>query len=184
MISGVRFLEVTVPISAARNVSNRLVTPSSSPTLRAGDFGASVTELQNLLKRAGFPTGPVDGDFGPMTTAAVKRFQAARGLGTDGVVGPNTWAALKASAPTPAPTTGATQPTLRSGDLEFGAMTLNIPRGSPIDIFMGTPQPDLERTGVPMRMIFEFEHGLRPLQLDQVAPIAQLFGVAPQQLAA
>lgn len=41
---------------------------------------------------------------------------------------------------------------LRSGDLEFGAMTLNIPRGSPIDIFMGTPQPDLERTGVPITL--------------------------------
>ncbi len=41
-----------------------------------------------------------------------------------------------------------------------------------------------ERTGVPMRVIFEIEHGLRPMQLDQVAPIAKLFGVAPQQLAA
>lgn len=39
---------------------------------------------------------------------------------------------------------------LHAGDLEIGAMTLNIPRGSPIDIFMGTPQPDLERTGVPV----------------------------------
>lgn len=37
---------------------------------------------------------------------------------------------------------------LREGELSVGAMSVAIPRGSPIDIFMGTPQPDLERTGV------------------------------------
>ncbi len=107
-----------MPISAARSVgTTRLTTSSSSPELSAGDFGAAVTELQNLLKRAGVPTGPVDGDFGPMTTAAVKRFQASRGLPVDGVAGPRTWAALRANAPAPTPS-GAT-PELRTGD--FGA---------------------------------------------------------------
>lgn len=109
-----------MPISAARSVSaNRLVSTATSPQLGVGDFGASVTEVQNLLKRAGFPTGPVDGDFGPMTAAAVKRFQAARGLTVDGVVGPSTWAALRANAPAAPTPSGASQPTLRSGD--FGA---------------------------------------------------------------
>jgi peptidoglycan hydrolase-like protein with peptidoglycan-binding domain len=109
-------LEFTVPISAARSVIlGRVSTPSSSPELASGDFGASVTELQNLLKRAGVPVGPVDGDFGPMTTAAVKRFQTSRGLPVDGVVGARTWAALRANAPAPTPS-GAT-PELRSGDL-------------------------------------------------------------------
>jgi peptidoglycan hydrolase-like protein with peptidoglycan-binding domain len=36
----------------------------------------------------------VDGEFGPETLAAVKRFQADHGLEVDGEVGPRTWAAL------------------------------------------------------------------------------------------
>jgi len=39
---------------------------------------------------------------------------------------------------------------LRAGDLEIGAPEISISRASPIDIFMGTPQPDLERAGVPV----------------------------------
>jgi peptidoglycan hydrolase-like protein with peptidoglycan-binding domain len=74
-----------------------------------------VTELQNLLKRAGVPVGPVDGDFGPMTTAAVKRFQTSRGLPVDGIVGTGTWNALRSSAPGPTPSGAASE--LRMGDL-------------------------------------------------------------------
>ncbi len=108
-----------MPISAARltGTPRLATTASASPQLSNGDFGASVTELQNLLKRAGVPTGPIDGDFGPMTTAAVRRFQASRGLGVDGVVGPSTWQALRANAPAPTPAGAA--PELRTGD--FGA---------------------------------------------------------------
>ena len=89
----------------------------AGPELSRGDLGPKVAELQRLLQAAGVPTGPVDGEFGPMTQAAVRRFQAARGLEVDGIVGPKTWAALKSAGPAPAPSSGA--PTLREGD--FGA---------------------------------------------------------------
>ena len=104
-----------MPVSAARTVgTSRFV--ASTPELSLGDSGAKVTELQQLLQRAGVSTGTVDGDFGPMTQAAVRRFQGSKGLPVDGVVGPRTWAALKQTPVSPAPS-GA--PTLRSGD--FGA---------------------------------------------------------------
>jgi peptidoglycan hydrolase-like protein with peptidoglycan-binding domain len=49
-----------------------------------------VRELQRNLQRLGARPGPVDGLFGPLTEAAVQRFQGAHGLATDGVVGPQT----------------------------------------------------------------------------------------------
>ncbi len=105
-----------MPVSAARAPGTARFS-SSSPALGRGDSGASVTELQQLLERAGVPTGSVDGDFGPMTQAAVRRFQSARGLPVDGVVGARTWAELKQAAPSASSTSSA--PQLRSGD--FGA---------------------------------------------------------------
>jgi hypothetical protein len=50
----------------------------------------AVRELQLSLRRLGFPPGPVDGLFGPLTQGAVERLQVARGLPADGVVGPET----------------------------------------------------------------------------------------------
>lgn len=66
------------------------------PTLREGDMGESVRQMQVLLIAAGFPCGKAgaDGIFGSGTLAAVKSFQAAHGLTVDGIVGRATWAAL------------------------------------------------------------------------------------------
>jgi N-acetyl-anhydromuramyl-L-alanine amidase AmpD len=61
----------------------------SRATLRRGDTGALVTELQ---QRLGMPESqPV---FGPKTEAAVRAFQRQRGIVPDGIVGPKTWEAL------------------------------------------------------------------------------------------
>lgn len=60
-------------------------------TLRRGDTGPLVTELQ---QRLGMPESqPL---FGPKTEAAVREFQRQRGMVPDGIVGPKTWAAVDA----------------------------------------------------------------------------------------
>jgi murein DD-endopeptidase MepM/ murein hydrolase activator NlpD len=58
-----------------------------------------VASLQFLLAWQGFPSGPMDGGFGPRTQAALRRFQARVGLGADGVAGPVTLRALRRSPP-------------------------------------------------------------------------------------
>lgn len=72
-------------------------TSSSYPTLRQGASGSAVIQLQNLLKARGYSVA-VDGQFGPATNTAVRRFQANIGTSADGVVGPKTWGALEARA--------------------------------------------------------------------------------------
>lgn len=59
-----------------------------------GSIGEEVKELQKFLNEKGFESGKEDSIFGPITKAAVMRFQIANGLKGDGIVGPLTRAAL------------------------------------------------------------------------------------------
>jgi peptidoglycan hydrolase-like protein with peptidoglycan-binding domain len=63
------------------------------PLEQAGSIGEDVRTVQYLVTAQGHPTG-VDGDFGPLTKAAVEAFQSSRGLDVDGIVGPQTWPQL------------------------------------------------------------------------------------------
>ena len=56
--------------------------------------GRLVREVQQALARAGFSPGPIDGEYGGQTAAAVRALQMAKGLNVDGEVGPNTAKAL------------------------------------------------------------------------------------------
>lgn len=72
---------------------------TNRPTLRMGDRGAFVMDLQMLLAGVNFFPGKKDGIFGKRTKEAVVSFQAHAGINTDGIVGPMTWDALMGSAP-------------------------------------------------------------------------------------
>ena len=63
-------------------------------TKRGSKAKARVKVIQAQLAERNYNVGPVDGDFGPMTEAAVKAFQTDAGLEADGLVGPNTWRTL------------------------------------------------------------------------------------------
>ena len=64
--------------------------------LKQGSKGNSVKALQALLVGFGYSVGSsgIDGDFGGDTLAAVKKYQKAKKLDADGVVGKDTWTSL------------------------------------------------------------------------------------------
>ncbi len=83
-------------------------------TVRSGDTGDAVKALQSLQipYMAEMPELAVDGSFGPLTTDRVTHFQQAWGLGSDGVVGPETWSFLSVvDRPWPLVKVGSTQAT-------------------------------------------------------------------------
>lgn len=83
-----------------------------SGTLKVGDKGTAVTELQKRLIELGYLTTSATGTYGEATKAAVKEFQQLAGLTADGVAGTATINALFATdAPTKVDTT-----TLKYGD--------------------------------------------------------------------
>ena len=58
--------------------------------MRRGDSGKDVAEVQKMLKKLGYYHSSLDGKFGTKTEQAVLRFQTAKGLLVDGIVGPQT----------------------------------------------------------------------------------------------
>ena len=67
---------------------------SNMPLLCRGSTGEAVKTLQTRLNALGYDCGTVDGIFGIKTYNAVVKFQTARALAVDGIVGVNTWGAL------------------------------------------------------------------------------------------
>jgi len=67
-------------------------------TLKPGDTGVQVQELQRALTALGYSTGAADANYGPATQRAVARFQQASGLTADGIFGAKTLSALNRAA--------------------------------------------------------------------------------------
>lgn len=76
---------------------------SSKPVLVQGRDNSSdwVKLLQSTLSKKMYFFGTVDGDFGPITSAAVKRIQRDNGLEPDGIVGSMSWEVLAKTDPYP-----------------------------------------------------------------------------------
>ena len=69
-----------------------LVLPTQA--LKSGDSGLQVKRLQQALAAVGYSPGKIDGHYGPATKRALEKFQKAKKLTVDGILGPKTLAAL------------------------------------------------------------------------------------------
>jgi peptidoglycan hydrolase-like protein with peptidoglycan-binding domain len=103
-------IATAVPTSTSTTAAGRVVS-SPSDYAQIGDTGRGVEQIQAALVRRGYEVR-TDGQFGPQTSRAVKAFQKANGLTQDGIVGPVTWAKLRASG-SPTSTTTQTGTTTR-----------------------------------------------------------------------
>ena len=73
-------------------------TVTVNATLQVGSRGTDVKNLQTRLKELGYLTGSADGVFGTATETAVKAFQKANSLTSDGVAGPKTLNRINSSS--------------------------------------------------------------------------------------
>jgi peptidoglycan hydrolase-like protein with peptidoglycan-binding domain len=92
------------PVPAlAQNPQAASTAPLRQGAGMTGEPSNRTRNVQRLLHGGGYDLGRsgIDGRFGPLTAAAVRRFQARAGLGVDGIVGVMTARALngRASAP-------------------------------------------------------------------------------------
>lgn len=99
-------------------------------TLRKGNRGSDVEEVQRILNQdPRYPT-KVDGIFGTDTATSVRAFQADNGLKADGIVGPATWAKLR-------------EVSLPDEDDETAEDKPDTPQ-EPTEESSGTPSPTIE----------------------------------------
>ena len=140
--------------SAEAKVTNKAKRASTEPTIDIGVVnnpatreiisrrakGAAVLRAQILLDRAHFSVGEIDGSFGENMEHAVKSYQTAHGLQSDGVITPDLWRALNVdTGPAPLTTyTIAPQDTARalradsrrdSGAVQTTLFGISIPLG-------------------------------------------------------
>jgi DNA invertase Pin-like site-specific DNA recombinase len=98
---------------------------------------ATVRAVQRHLRASGYPPGPIDGLFGPLTERATRRFQRAAHLAVDGIVGPRTVKALSGRA------------VRRDAGSSPAADTGKAPEHATRRVARAGGQPHVERAGAP-----------------------------------
>jgi hypothetical protein len=98
VFSGTGKKKANAPLTTKSAPTTALTQPQTVPlpaaTLKLGDHGNAVKQLQRALSSLGYTTGTIDGVLGASTERALIAFQTAHHLSPDGVLGPATRAAL------------------------------------------------------------------------------------------
>ncbi|MGE5640010.1 MAG: peptidoglycan-binding domain-containing protein [Clostridia bacterium] len=90
--------------------------PDTLPRLTApGPFSGMVSDVQRKLHGFGFDAGPVNGDFGTKTQAALAQFQIANGIPASGMMDAETLRALDVPLVDQAIAPGAAEPQASQG---------------------------------------------------------------------
>ena len=115
------FVPTTVPAETPAPIEAPAQTEAPAPiepidftfkgTLKYGDSGERVAQLQTRLSELGFYNAKVSGGYYKVTKAAVKAFQAHNGLSADGIAGRDTQELLFSAAAVPAEATPRPSPT-------------------------------------------------------------------------
>ena len=106
-------LAVLLAILTVLSLAALTFTPTSYAEVASGNTFGNVAAVQARLKTLGYYTSSVDGVWGSGTTSAVKRYQSAKGLASDGVVGSATANALGLKFPI-------------SGGISYGKTAANV----------------------------------------------------------
>lgn len=93
------FAQIAVELDPDTPIADDVETPLQActvtlPVLRQGSRGGYVKTLQHLLKAYGGYEIGADGVFGSWTDTTVRKYQRARNLTVDGIVGAQTWGML------------------------------------------------------------------------------------------
>lgn len=114
--------------------SNKKSTGNSDGTCGPGDCGSAVKSVQKRLKKLGYYTGSIDGDYGNGTKTAVRNFQKRNGLTANGKVNSKTLAKLNSSGAKKATASDAAGDGGGSNGTEklnwFNGGTNKIPKGA------------------------------------------------------
>lgn len=151
-----RFL-VSLSVTAAATAAGGLIlfTPvpagaavlDQCPTLAYGYHGGCVNELQIELNEYLGTHLAVDGYFGPETYKAVVAFQKQANIRADGIVGPQTKAALDARGAVDTPHPGAPLPPAQPEKIDMCLASTASPCGAEIQHEIGSELPGQVREG-------------------------------------
>lgn len=149
---------VTASTTAPESPPNPRLSAASFDWVRPGARGNTVRRIQRALKARGYRV-VVNGKFGPLTTAAVRKFQRDQRLTATGHVGPKTWRALglhRSGSGATTTTTTTTTTTLPPGGYRHPKP--NIERWHGVALEVGWAERDWKR----LSCVINFESSGNP----------------------